>query len=79
MNPQTLLAHRPLWGQEPAQHVDAVLADLAPAERAVFDGLKGNVWGHKVRLEQERLPWGAAMQRVRDALAGDASAAPFDP
>ena len=69
MDPQTLLAHRPLWGQESAQHIDAVLADLTPAERAVFDGLKGNVWGHKVRLEQERLPWDAAMQAVREALA----------
>ena len=58
---------------------DAMLADFSPAEWAVFDGFKGNVWGHKLRLEQERLPWEAAMQAVREALARDARATPCNP
>ena len=68
MDERTLLSHKPLWGQEPVQHPDAVLANLNEAERAVFDGLKANTWGHRVRLEQERLAWGPAMEAVQAAL-----------
>lgn len=56
-----------------------MFADFSPAEWAVFDGFKGNVWGHKLRLEQERLPWEAATQGVRETLARDARATPCNP
>ena len=68
MDEATLLENKSLWGQEPSQHPDAGLPNLTASERAVFDGLKGNVWGHKVRLEQVRLPWRSSVEAVKDAL-----------
>lgn len=68
MDEATLFKHKALWGQEPSQHSEAGLPNLTADERAVFDGLKSNVWGHKVRLEQERLPWGKALSAVNSAL-----------
>jgi hypothetical protein len=68
MNEETLLAHRSLWGNEPAQHPESELPSLTLDERAVFAGLKSNRWGTKVRLEQERIPWAAALQAIRRAL-----------
>lgn len=68
MDEATLLAHKSLWSQEPVQHAEAELADLSQAERTVFDGLKAGLWGPKVRLEQERLPWTAAVQTLQRAI-----------
>jgi hypothetical protein len=64
MDSETLLAHRTLWVQEREQHPDAALEHLLPSERSVFDGLRSNVWGERVRLEQERLPWDLAIETV---------------
>lgn len=64
MDEATLLEHKSLWGQEPSPHPEAELPNLTTAERAVFDGLKCNTWGHRVRLEQERLPWHMALSAI---------------
>lgn len=69
MDEETLLAHKPLWGLEPAQHGEADLGELKPNERAVFNGLREGRWGNRLRLEQERLPWQAALEEVQRALA----------
>ncbi len=68
MDEVTLLAHKPLWSIEPAQHADADLAELTPDEQRVFRGLRSGEWGAKLRLEQERLPWGQALAEVQRAL-----------
>lgn len=68
MDEATLLAHRLLWSLEPAQHAEADLAELTPEEQRVFRGLRSGEWGAKVRLEQERLPWGQALAEVQRAL-----------
>lgn len=69
MDDATLQAFKDLAVQEPAQHVEAELAELKEGERAVFLGLRAGSWGTKLRLEQERIPWAHAVQAVRDALA----------
>lgn len=54
MDQQTLLAHRKLWGVE-TQPETGVLARLTPEESALYDQLRQNRWGERVRLEQERI------------------------
>lgn len=54
MDQRTLLAHRPLWGEE-AQPETGELARLTSMERALYDQLRQNHWGDRVRLEQERV------------------------
>jgi hypothetical protein len=66
MDEATLLAHRPAWGQEPAaRRWLQDLEGLTPGEQTVFDGLRQDRWGERVRLEQERVP----LALVRQALA----------
>jgi hypothetical protein len=58
MNPDTLHAHRNLWGQEPVDRRytgDTLL--LTQEERALFDDLRLNRLGERVRLEQERISY----------------------
>jgi hypothetical protein len=54
MDRQTLLAHRLLWGVE-AQPETGNHAYLNAEESALFDQLRQNHWGDRVRLEQERI------------------------
>ncbi len=54
MDPQTLLAHRSLWGTE-GQPETGALARLTSEENALYDQLRQNHWGERVRLEQERI------------------------
>lgn len=68
MDERTLLSHRSLWGQEPSQCSNVSLDALTPKEKAVYDGLRSDNWGHHVRLEQERLDWVAAMAALAHAL-----------
>ena len=54
MDQQTLLHHRALWGIE-EQPSTADLARLTPEERTLYDQLRQNHWGDRIRLEQERI------------------------
>jgi hypothetical protein len=40
------------------------LPRLGEAERAVYEGLCGGRWGTAVRLEQERIGWDYAWERI---------------
>lgn len=64
MDEGTLLDHRTLWSREgkPVRNLDP--PRLNDAERAVYDGLAGDRWGPAVRLEQERIAWGYAWERI---------------
>lgn len=56
MDREILEAHRPLWGREPADK--RYLGDptrLTPAERTLFEELRNDRLGERVRLEQERI------------------------
>ncbi|MDF1578728.1 MAG: DUF3322 domain-containing protein [Desulfobulbales bacterium] len=54
MDRRTLLAHRELWGIE-AQPETGQLERLNMEERALYDRLRENRWGDRIRLEQERI------------------------
>lgn len=65
MDEPTLLAHRRLWGAE-SQPETARLTRLNAAESALYDRLRRNHWGERVRLEQERI----GFDFLRDRLQG---------
>lgn len=54
MDRQTLLAHRNHWQTEPHPE-SAVLTRLTEAEQALYNDLRENRLGEKVRLEQEKI------------------------
>lgn len=66
MDSHTLLSHRSLWVEEPQPHVGPALERLSESERIISDGLIEGVWGARVRLEQERLPWPLVLATVSD-------------
>jgi hypothetical protein len=61
MDEGTLLTHKALWGEEKAPHPADELPQLTDAEQAVYRGIKKHLWGQNVRLEQERIAWGYAL------------------
>jgi hypothetical protein len=65
MDQQTLLTHRALWGVE-MQPETGTLTRLNPEESALYDQLRQNHWGERVRLEQERI----GFDFLREALQG---------
>ncbi|RJP78591.1 MAG: hypothetical protein C4522_12505 [Desulfobacteraceae bacterium] len=54
MDRQTLLDHQPLWGVE-AQPETGNLSRLNTEESILYDQLRRNHWGDRIRLEQERI------------------------
>jgi len=68
MDEVTLLKHRELWVEETTQLVSAELPLLTDAEQKLFQSLKNNAWGQKVRLEQERICWDAAWEVLRKVV-----------
>ena len=59
-----LLAHRKLWVQEPTPCRVEGPEGLSVAELGVYEGLRANRWGDRVRLEQERIAWPAALEAI---------------
>ncbi|MFN2257957.1 MAG: Wadjet anti-phage system protein JetD domain-containing protein, partial [Desulfuromonadaceae bacterium] len=68
MDADTLLAHRPLWGTEP-QPGTAELRHLTREEQQVYDQLRANHWGERIRLEQERIGFDI-LSKALDQLDG---------
>lgn len=59
MDRATLDAHRALWGKEPAdKRFLGELPHLDAQEQALFDDLRADRLGERVRLEQERIGFG---------------------
>lgn len=65
MDRQTLLSHREFWGHE-AQAETRELLRLTREEAVLYDDLRRNRLGERVRLEQERI----GFNRVVEALTG---------
>lgn len=63
MDQQTLLDHRQLWGIE-TQPETAALTRLTAEESILYDQLRQNHWGDRIRLEQERI----GFDYLRDAM-----------
>lgn len=73
MDRETLLSHRSLWTQEPEdKRLLTPLHRLTPDERALFDDLRDDRLGERVRLEQERIGFRAVEEALR--LISDAQA-----
>ncbi|HEY9899255.1 MAG TPA: Wadjet anti-phage system protein JetD domain-containing protein [Pantanalinema sp.] len=58
MDRETLLAHKSLWGKEPAdKRFTGELDCLFPEEKELFRALRDDAIADRVRLEQERVPF----------------------
>jgi len=64
MDEATLLAHRALWVTEPTPHRADTVGHLDTAEQAFYRDLRGDRWGVRVRLEQERISWSVVWASV---------------
>ena len=64
MDEETLLRFQDLWGIEPAQCGTIEGAVLTADEMNLFLSLQRHRWAPAVRLEQERIGWDYAWQRV---------------
>lgn len=64
MDRETLLAHRERWGSEP-RPTAAALTRLTSEESAVYHDLVTDRYGDKIRLEQERIDWAWALERLQ--------------
>ena len=67
MDRQTLLEHRSLWVQE-SNPYRAELSRLVSSEQALYDDLRHNRLGDRVRLEQERISYGWLVSTVGTLL-----------
>lgn len=63
MDRQTLLQHRGRWGSDPTP-TSARLTRLDAAESALYEDLVTDRLGESVRLEQERIDWAWARERL---------------
>jgi hypothetical protein len=68
MDKETLFEYRKLWVEEPEQNDGLELPLLTDCERTVYQALHSQVWGNKVRLEQERIPWPDALAALEKSL-----------
>jgi hypothetical protein len=68
MDEATLLAHRALWVAEPEPHRAEAIEHLDDVEQALYRDLRGDRWGVRLRLEQERIGWDVAWRRISDVV-----------
>jgi len=69
MDRETLLAHKNLWSQEGQdQRCLHYLHALQDEERALYDDLRGDRFGERVRLEQERISYALVQDAIADIL-----------
>jgi hypothetical protein len=66
------MAHRDRWVTED-RPTRSALTRLISDERSLYADLVQNSMGERVRLEQERIDWCWADQRLRDATLSAAS------
>jgi hypothetical protein len=67
MDEETLLAFKPLWGREEKQHAALEFSGLDEEEQRLYRALRDGEY-RQVRLEQERIAWDFAWQRVTSFL-----------
>ena len=70
MNRDTLDVHRGLWGQEPVdRRYTGDTSLLTQEERTLFDDLRFDRVGERVRLEQERISYDWLQRALRQLSA----------
>ena len=66
MDAATLHAHRPLWGaEEKDKRYTGQLSRLGADEHALFQALRDDVFGERIRMEQERLGYTWVSDTIR--------------
>ena len=68
MDEATLQDHRALCVAEPEPHRAESIEHLDDAEQALYRDLRGDRWAVRLRLEQERIGWDYAWQRISDVV-----------
>ncbi len=64
MDEETLSKHQALWGTENKQHGSTELTLLRDGERLLYANMKQQRWSCNIRLEQERIEWGYALNTI---------------
>jgi hypothetical protein len=67
MDPETLARHKDMWVEEPRPATHD-LKNLTEPESILFDDLRRNTFGERVRLEQERISYAWVEQALSQAL-----------
>lgn len=70
MDRQTLLAHRALWGVDPHPETRD-LQRLSPEETCVYNELRQNHWGDRLRLEQEKIGFDCLVEALEQLSQDD--------
>jgi hypothetical protein len=68
MDYETLSIHRDYWAEEKSPCRLEEPSSLTVQELDVYRGLFANRWGQSVRLEQERIGWDYALERLKSLL-----------
>ncbi|PNU19712.1 hypothetical protein C2E25_10990 [Geothermobacter hydrogeniphilus] len=71
MDRQTLLRNRDLWVKEERPHAAPEISCLTLPEQSLYRGLKNHEWGQNVRLEQERIAWDSAWDKIYALTVGE--------
>ena len=66
MDESALFDRKRLWVREEKQYVSMELPLLSQDEQRLYNALKSNIWGHNVRLEQERICWSKAWKIISE-------------
>jgi hypothetical protein len=64
MDEETLFEHKSLWVREASQ-AGSDISHLTSSEEDLFNALKDDKWGKNIRLEQERIIWDYAWERIK--------------
>jgi hypothetical protein len=65
MDAATFHAHRHLWGSEDAdKRFTGALMRLTEEEHALYNALRENIFGERLRLEQERIAYGWVISAI---------------
>ncbi|MDT8410715.1 MAG: DUF2220 family protein [Wenzhouxiangellaceae bacterium] len=75
MDRATLDAHRPLWTQEPKdRRFSGQLRRLTHSEGQLYETLRDDRIGERIRLEQERIGFGWLKERLKRITERDSEA-----
>lgn len=77
MDELTFLRHKLLWSRDESRP-GATLPSLTADELALYSKLGAGAYGPAVRLEQERIEWRWATERITEELANSAQPVPYE-
>lgn len=64
MDETTLLRHKNFWSEDEKGITEIALPMLTEKEQSLYKGLCNNRWGTRLRLEQERIAWDYAWDKI---------------